>query len=104
MKIESSNIDTLATLQTGSGQVTQKVAGTSAVGAVQPGSATDADSSAVNLSSLSTVRAANAEDIDMEKVAAIKAALRDGSYQIDSGKIADGMLGAARDMLQTRTR
>jgi negative regulator of flagellin synthesis FlgM len=33
----------------------------------------------------------------------MKAALRDGSYSIDSGKIADGLLGNARDLLQTKT-
>jgi anti-sigma28 factor (negative regulator of flagellin synthesis) len=34
-------------------------------------------------------------------VAAIKAALRDGRYSTDSASIADGMLGLARDLLQS---
>ncbi|KAK42335.1 flagellar biosynthesis anti-sigma factor FlgM [Caballeronia jiangsuensis] len=38
-------------------------------------------------------------DIDTDKVAAIKDALRDGSYSIDWGSIADGMLGMARELL-----
>ena len=58
----------------------------------------------MSLSPLSTdLRASNASDIDTAKVESIKAAIRDGSLKIDSGKIADGMLSTARDLLQTRT-
>jgi negative regulator of flagellin synthesis FlgM len=37
-------------------------------------------------------------------VESIKQALRDGTYKIDSGKIADGMLDTARELLQKVTR
>jgi len=97
MKIESSSNDALAILQPNA------VRATNNIGAVQPTSAAYASSSTVSLSSMSTLRTANASDIDTAKVASIKAALRDGSYKIDSGKIAGGMLSTARDMLQTRT-
>ncbi|MFM0051545.1 flagellar biosynthesis anti-sigma factor FlgM [Caballeronia grimmiae] len=59
-----------------------------------------ADSSGVTISSTSALRTSSATDIDADKVAAIKAALRNGTYSINSGSIADGMLGSARDLLQ----
>jgi negative regulator of flagellin synthesis FlgM len=59
-----------------------------------------AASSAVRLSSTSALGTSSATDIDADKVAAIKAALRNGTYSIDSASIADGMLGMARDLLQ----
>lgn len=73
-----------------------------AAGAVQEGNDTDGQRSTVILSSMSAVRASSGSDIDTAKVESIKAALRDGSYKIDSGRIADGMLSTARDLLQTR--
>ena len=69
--------------------------------APQHSDAVAADSSAVTLSSTSALRTSSATDIDADKVAAIKAALGNGTYSIDSGSIADGMLGLARDLLQT---
>ncbi|MFM0139237.1 flagellar biosynthesis anti-sigma factor FlgM [Caballeronia grimmiae] len=71
-----------------------------AAGTAQKTEAVAADTSAVTLSSTSVLRPSSAVDIDIDKVAAIKAALRDGSYSIDSGSIADGMLGTARELLQ----
>ncbi|WP_347558305.1 flagellar biosynthesis anti-sigma factor FlgM [Robbsia sp. KACC 23696] len=38
-------------------------------------------------------------DVDMNRVAAIKAALANGSYQIDSSRIADGMLRGSRELM-----
>ncbi|MDR5785022.1 MULTISPECIES: flagellar biosynthesis anti-sigma factor FlgM [unclassified Caballeronia] len=75
-----------------------------AAGSVQQPEAVAADSSAVILSSSSVLRPSSAMDIDTDKVAAIKAALHDGSYSINSGSIADGMLGMARDLLQKAPR
>ena len=34
----------------------------------------------------------------MDKVNAVRAALADGSYQVDAAKIADRMLGLERDL------
>ena len=68
--------------------------------ALQHSDAVAADSSAVTLSSTSVLGTSSATDIDADKVATIKAALRNGTYSIDSGSIADGMLGLARDLLQ----
>jgi negative regulator of flagellin synthesis FlgM len=104
MKIESGSNTTLAGLQNGLQRASTNGDAKGAVGTVQQTGATGANNSTVNLSSMSTLRSANGSDIDTAKVESIKAALRDGSYQIDSGKIADGMLSTARDLLQTRTR
>lgn len=75
-----------------------------AAGTAQQADAVRAPNSAVTLASISTLRPSSATDIDMDKVSAIKAALRDGSYRIDSGNIADGMLGAARELMQKAPR
>ncbi|KMZ11611.1 Negative regulator of flagellin synthesis [Candidatus Burkholderia humilis] len=98
MKIESSN-NPLTMLKTGATRATSRVEAQDAVGSVQK---TSAPSSTVSLSSMPTLRAANASDIDTAKVESIKAALRDGTYKIDSGNIADGMIGSVKKLLQAR--
>jgi negative regulator of flagellin synthesis FlgM len=101
MKIESSNSQALSILKTNAPRSTSSVDATGAAGSVQQ---TSAASSTVSLSSMSALSAVNGSDIDVAKVAAIKASLRDGTYKIDSSKIADGMINSARDMLQTTSR
>ncbi|MDR5772880.1 MULTISPECIES: flagellar biosynthesis anti-sigma factor FlgM [unclassified Caballeronia] len=102
MKIESNSNIALAGIQDATQRASQNDA-KSASSVAQAGT-TAAQNSKVSLSSLSSgLRASNSADVDTAKVDSIKAALRDGSYKIDAGKIADGMLGSARDMLQTRT-
>jgi negative regulator of flagellin synthesis FlgM len=103
MKIESSNYP-LTTTQNGAQRATNDSDAKGVVEPVQQASAAGAQNSTVNLSSVSALRTSSDSDIDTAKVESIKAALRDGSYTIDSGKIADGMLSNARDLLQTRTR
>nr|WP_061133089.1 flagellar biosynthesis anti-sigma factor FlgM [Caballeronia fortuita] len=105
MKIESNSNTTLAGLQDNLQRASQNDA-KGAAGTVQQAQTgtSPAKNSTVSLSSLSSdLRASNGSDIDTAKVASIKAAMRDGSLKIDSGKIADGMLSTARDLLQTRT-
>ncbi|WP_118185402.1 flagellar biosynthesis anti-sigma factor FlgM [Paraburkholderia phosphatilytica] len=101
MKIESSGNSTLAVLQSGAVRANGNgnTDAQAPVGAVQSTGASNPGSTTV---SLSTRTAANDSDIDSAKVESIKAALRDGTYTINSGAIADGMLGNARDLLQTR--
>ncbi|WP_248323688.1 flagellar biosynthesis anti-sigma factor FlgM [Caballeronia sp. Sq4a] len=62
-----------------------------------------AEGSTISLSSTAAL-ASHSSDIDTAKVEAIKAALKDGSYKIDSAAIADGMLGTARDLLRATSR
>jgi negative regulator of flagellin synthesis FlgM len=102
MKIDSSNNNALAGLQ-GLQRASNSTDAKSA-GNAQQSSANGTKNSTVSLSALSSdLRTSNGSDIDTAKVDSIKAALRDGSYTIDSSKIADGMLSNARDLLQPRT-
>jgi len=41
-----------------------------------------------------------AGDIDLERVAAIRAAIASGQLQIDAGRIADNLIASARDLLK----
>lgn len=100
MKIESGNYP-LAAPQSGARGATHHSDAEGAVESVQQVGAAEAQNSTVSLSSMAAVHTPGDSDIDTAKVESIKAALRDGSYQIDSGKIADGMLSHARDVLQT---
>ncbi|CAD6554098.1 flagellar biosynthesis anti-sigma factor FlgM [Paraburkholderia metrosideri] len=102
MKIESSNY-ALAAPQNGAQGAPNSSDPEGAVESGQQVNAADAENSTVNLSTMSALRTPGDSDIDTTKVESIKAALRDGSYQIDSGKIADGLLGTARDLLQITT-
>lgn len=68
--------------------------------------ATSGDAS-VSLSGLSqhlrSLAASGSADIDTAHVESIKQAIKNGSLTIDSGKIADGVLNTARDLLQSKT-
>jgi negative regulator of flagellin synthesis FlgM len=61
----------------------------------------------VSLSGLSqhlrSLAASGSADIDTAQVESIKQTIKDGTLQIDSGKIADGVLQTARDLLQNKT-
>jgi negative regulator of flagellin synthesis FlgM len=103
MKIDSRN-NTPAAARNGAPPATDSGDEQNAVAAVRPDPSAAAQNAAVNLSSMSALRTSSAPDIDSALVEAVKAALRDGSYQIDSGMIADGMLSSARELLQTRSR
>ncbi|WP_250475231.1 flagellar biosynthesis anti-sigma factor FlgM [Caballeronia sp. GAFFF1] len=61
------------------------------------------EGSTISLSSTAAF-AAHSSDIDTAKVASIKAALKDGTYKVDSAAVADGMLGTARDLLGATSR
>ena len=103
VKIESNSNTTLAGLQDNLQRPSQNDA-KGAASTVQSSGANPAANSTVSLSSLSSdLRAANGSDIDTAKVESIKAAIRDGSLTMDPGKIADGILSTARELLQTRT-
>jgi negative regulator of flagellin synthesis FlgM len=99
MKIGSSNFPP-AVLQNGAQRGANSSDAENAVEPVQQGGTAGVANSTVNLSSMSALRTSSDSDIDTAKVESIKAALRNGSYTIDSGKIADGMLGSASEMLQ----
>lgn len=64
-------------------------------GAQQPA----AGSTQVALSSVSALLSGGAADVDMDRVQAIRDAIRNGELEIDAGRIADGLLDSARDLL-----
>ncbi|MGF6805232.1 negative regulator of flagellin synthesis FlgM [Paraburkholderia sp. Clong3] len=103
MKIESSNYP-LAASQNGPPRAMINSDAKDAVESAHQVSAAGAQNSTVNLSSVFAMHTSSDSDSDTAKVESIKGALRDGSYKVDSGKIADGMLSTARDLLQTTTR
>jgi negative regulator of flagellin synthesis FlgM len=105
VKIDSSNTSQIAALQEAAQQrAAQADSQTSATTDTQAVSGAGGSNSTVSLSALSTdLRTSSTADVDTAKVASIKASIADGSYKADSGKIADGMMSHARDVLQTQT-
>ncbi len=81
-------------------------AGKKAGKATSGASTSSADS--VTLSTLSSqmksleAKVASAEVFDAEKVDAIKSAISSGQFQVDSGKVADGLIATVRDLLSTQ--
>ncbi|CAH2899538.1 MULTISPECIES: flagellar biosynthesis anti-sigma factor FlgM [Paraburkholderia] len=103
MKIEPSNYPLAAPRNT-----TQRATNNSdtngAIESVNPAGTSGTQNTEVSLTSMSALRSFSDPDIDTAKVESIKAELRQGTYKIDSGKIADGALNSVRELLQTRTR
>jgi negative regulator of flagellin synthesis FlgM len=69
----------------------------------QASSGSTGDDANVSLSALSSslrsLAASGSADIDTAQVESIKSAIRNGTLQIDTGKIADGVLETARNLL-----
>jgi len=108
VKIDSSNTSQIAALQEAAQQRAAQADAqpTSTTGGTTSSTGgAGSSNSTVSLSALSTDlrTSGSSADIDTAKVASIKAALNDGSYKVDSGKIADGMLSSARELIQTNT-
>jgi negative regulator of flagellin synthesis FlgM len=104
VKIDSSNTSQIAALQEAAQQRAAQADAQPASTTGGTTSSTGGSNSTVSLSALSTdLRTSGSTDIDTAKVASIKAALNDGSYKVDSGKIADGMLSSSRELMQTNT-
>jgi negative regulator of flagellin synthesis FlgM len=112
VKVDSTTSSSLSALKDGLSRSQQSDAAPAA-GATQgantsaPAAGGSAGDASVNLSGLSqhlrSLAASGSADIDMAHVESIKQAIKDGSLQIDSGKIADGVLQTARELLQSKT-
>lgn len=111
MKVDSTTRNNSRTLQDGVARTQQgESAGTASAGGAASGASAQAASGSsggdanVSLSSLSSslrsLAASGAADIDTAHVESIKAAIRSGTLQIDTGKIADGVLETARNLLK----
>jgi len=112
VKVDSTTSSSLSALKDGLSRSQQSDAASSA-GATQgastsaPAAGSSSGDANVNLSGLSqhlrSLAASGSADIDMAHVESIKQAIKDGTLQIDSGKIADGVLQTARDLLQNQS-
>jgi negative regulator of flagellin synthesis FlgM len=118
VKVDSSNLNDPRTLQDGvarsqsdsaSALSATNTGNTAAAGAATTAGAATASSSTqgdanVSLSSLSStlrsLAASGSADVDTAHVQSIKDAIRNGTLQIDSGKIADGVIQTARDLVR----
>ena len=112
MKVDSqtnSNLPTLKDALSRSQQSDATSANSSAQNAVTASQTTTSGSgdASVSLSGLSqhlrSLAASGSADIDTAHVESIKQAIKDGSLKIDSGKIADGVLNTARELLQSKS-
>jgi negative regulator of flagellin synthesis FlgM len=112
VKVDSTNNSNLPALTDALSRSQQSDAATPSSGAQSAGTSSPATSSAsgdasVSLSGLSqhlrSLAASGSADIDTAHVESIKTAIQNGSLQIDSSKIADGVLNTARDLLQSKT-
>jgi negative regulator of flagellin synthesis FlgM len=102
VKIDSNSTTQIAALKDAAQRTTQS--DVQSQPAAQAPAAAGGSPAEVSLSALSSgLHASSASDVDTAKVASIKAALADGSYKVDSGKIADGMLSDAKDLMQSKT-
>ncbi len=109
MKVDSSTSSSLSSTK-GGVQGTRQGGAAGGTGAANVGSAStsaaggsggDANVSLSGLSSqLHALAASGAADIDVAQVESIKQAIKDGTLTIDTGKIADGILETARNLLQ----
>ncbi|MBB5400616.1 negative regulator of flagellin synthesis FlgM [Paraburkholderia youngii] len=91
-----------------SGEATPATSATQgATGTAAPAAGSASGDTSVSLSGLSqhlrSLAASGSADIDTAHVESIKQAIKDGTLQIDSGKIADGVLQTARDLLRNKT-
>jgi negative regulator of flagellin synthesis FlgM len=112
VKVDPTNRNDARSLQSGVARTQQgntasaANAGPASSGAPAQG-ASDGDAN-VSLSGLSSslraLAASGAADIDVAHVESIKEAIRNGTLQIDTGKIADGVLQTARNLLSAQSQ
>ncbi|WP_207005265.1 flagellar biosynthesis anti-sigma factor FlgM [Trinickia mobilis] len=108
MKIDSTTNSSLPTVKDGAQRTQQAdtaaAAAPSASKAPAQGAGGFAGNSNVSLSGLSSslrsLAASGAADIDAGEVESIKQAIQNGTLTIDTSKIADGVLETARSLLQ----
>ena len=105
MKIDSTPTTRGAATQDGVAR-SQQGAPAAADASASAGASSSADTTEahVSLSSLSSqlrsLAASGSADVDTAQVESIKSAIRNGTLQIDAGKIADGVIATARSLLK----
>ncbi|KAF1050350.1 MAG: Negative regulator of flagellin synthesis [Burkholderia gladioli] len=108
MKIDSSSATNVRPASTDAASSrTQASAAAPTAPAASDTTASSGDAN-VNLSSLSTnlqsLAASGSSDSDTAKVQSIRDAISNGTLSIDTGKIADGILQTASELLRSPTR
>ncbi|CAG4906028.1 flagellar biosynthesis anti-sigma factor FlgM [Paraburkholderia gardini] len=115
MKVDSTSNSGLPTLKDAAqraqqgGDAAPASAGATAAGAAASSSAAGSASgdASVSLSGLAahlhSLASTGSADIDTASVESIRQAIKDGSLKIDTGKIADGVLETARNLLQKKS-
>ena len=112
MKVDSTTKSSLPTLKDAlsrsqASDATAANSSAQSAGTAPQTSTSGSGDASVSLSGLSqhlrSLAASGSADIDTAHVESIKQAIKDGSLQIDSGKIADGVLNTARELLQNKT-
>jgi negative regulator of flagellin synthesis FlgM len=95
--------DSVARAQQNESAAPASTGSTTSAASTQTASANAGGDANVSLSGLSSslrsLAASGSADIDTAQVESIKNAIRNGTLQIDTGKIADGVLQTARDLL-----
>ncbi|MFM0201011.1 flagellar biosynthesis anti-sigma factor FlgM [Paraburkholderia fungorum] len=111
MKVDSTTNSNLPTLKDALSRSQQSDAASAngnaqSAGTSSPATSSSSGDASVSLSGLSqhlrSLAASGSADIDTASVESIKAAIQNGSLQIDSSKIADGVLNTARELLQSK--
>jgi negative regulator of flagellin synthesis FlgM len=109
VKVDSTTHTGLQTLKDGlqrtqQGDAATTTGGAGATASAATGASGDANVSLSGLSSqLHGLATSGAADIDTAHVESIKQAIKDGTLKIDAGKIADGVLATARELLQKKS-
>ncbi len=95
------------------GKITGNLAGLSSARTAKPASAraieptpTGGNNTQVRVSGeLQALEAQISSDsFDAKKVQAIKTAIAEGRFEVNVGKVADGLLGTVRDLVESRSR
>ena len=113
MKVDSTSNSGLPTLKDAAqraqqgGDAAPASAGATAAGAAASAANSASGDASVSLSGLAahlhSLASTGSADIDTASVESIRQAIKDGSLKIDTGKIADGVLETARNLLQKKS-
>ncbi|TAL96116.1 MAG: flagellar biosynthesis anti-sigma factor FlgM [Paraburkholderia sp.] len=113
MKVDSTSSSGLSTLKDAAqrtqqgGDAAPASASTGATAAAGSAAGSASGDASVSLSGLAahlhSLAASGSADIDTANIESIRQGIKDGTLKIDTGKIADGVLETARNLLQQKS-